>query len=113
VVTPLRTPVGSFGGSLRALTTDQLAVHVIRAVLARSNFPADEIDEVIVAQSCASSEVPCLGRYAAVGGGSSAGRAGIHARLALQIRPAGHHRHRNDGANRGRRTWFWSPASRT
>jgi acetyl-CoA C-acetyltransferase len=66
IVAPLRTPVGSFGGSLRALSADQLAVHVMRAVLARSNLPAEQIDEVIVAQSYASSEAPCLGRYAAL-----------------------------------------------
>src|SRR5260370_12488101 len=66
IVAPLRTPVGSFCGGLRALSADQLAVHVMRAVLARSNLPAEQIDEVIVAQSYASSEAPCLGRYAAL-----------------------------------------------
>jgi acetyl-CoA C-acetyltransferase len=65
-VSPLRTPVGTFGGALRPLTADQLAVHMINAVLARSGLPADKVDEVIVAQSYASSEAPCLGRYAAL-----------------------------------------------
>ena len=66
IVAPVRTPVGAFGGMLRPLTADQLAVHVIRAVLQRSALPAQRLDEVIVAQSYASSEAPCLGRYAAL-----------------------------------------------
>jgi acetyl-CoA C-acetyltransferase len=66
IVAPVRTPVGGFGGMLRPLTADQLAVHVIRAALQRCALPAQRVDEVIVAQSYASSEAPCLGRYAAL-----------------------------------------------
>jgi acetyl-CoA C-acetyltransferase len=66
VVAPVRTPVGAFGGILRPLTAEQLAVHVIRAALRRAALAAERVDEVIVAQSYASSEAPCLGRYAAL-----------------------------------------------
>src|ERR1700729_635789 len=66
---PVRTPVGVFGGMLRPLTADQLAVHAIRAVLQRSALPAQRVDEVVVAQSYQSSEAPCLGRYAALAAG--------------------------------------------
>jgi acetyl-CoA C-acetyltransferase len=66
VVAPVRTPVGAFGGVLRPLTADQLAVHVMHAALERSALPPERVDEVIVAQSYASSEAPCLGRYAAL-----------------------------------------------
>jgi acetyl-CoA C-acetyltransferase len=65
IVSPLRTPVGKFGGSLAPLAAADLAAHVIRAVLARADVPGDAIDEVIVAQSYQSSEAPCIGRYAA------------------------------------------------
>jgi acetyl-CoA C-acetyltransferase len=65
IVSPLRTPVGKFGGALAPLKADQLAAHVLRAVLERSGLPATEADEVIVAQSYQSSEAPCIGRYAA------------------------------------------------
>jgi acetyl-CoA C-acetyltransferase len=65
IVSPLRTPVGKFGGSLMPLAAADLAAHVIRAVLERSGAPAESIDEVIVAQSYQSSEAPCIGRYAA------------------------------------------------
>ena len=65
IVSPLRTPIGKFGGSLASITADRLAAHVMRAVLEQSGFPAARIDEVIVAQSYQSSEAPCMGRYAA------------------------------------------------
>ncbi|MGQ0501413.1 MAG: acetyl-CoA C-acetyltransferase [Panacagrimonas sp.] len=69
IVAPLRTPVGAFGGTMRALTADALAVHVIKAVMDRTGLDGAKIDEVIVAQSYSSSEAPCLGRYAALGAG--------------------------------------------
>ncbi len=37
VVSPLRTAVGSFGGTLKPLTADLLAVAVIQAVMQRSD----------------------------------------------------------------------------
>jgi acetyl-CoA C-acetyltransferase len=69
IVAPLRTPIGGFGGTLRPLTADQLAVTVIQALLARTNLDAARIDDVIVSQSYASSDAPCLGRYAALAAG--------------------------------------------
>ena len=65
IVSPLRTPIGKFGGALAPLSAAQLAAHVMRGVVERSGFPAGRIDEVIVAQSYQSSEAPCIGRYAA------------------------------------------------
>jgi acetyl-CoA C-acetyltransferase len=69
VVSPVRTPVGSFGGAFRTLTADQLAALIIQETLSRTALPDTAIDEVIVAQSYASSEAPCLGRYAALAAG--------------------------------------------
>lgn len=69
IVSPLRTPVGAFGGALRNLSADQLAAHVIRGLLARTGIADDAVDEVIVAQSYSSSEAPCLGRYATLAAG--------------------------------------------
>ena len=69
IVSPLRTPVGAFGGALRSLTADALAVHAIEAVMQRTGLDGSVIDEVIVSQSYASSEAPCLGRYAALAAG--------------------------------------------
>ena len=69
VVSPVRTPVGGFGGALRSLTADQLAVGIIQAIMERTGLAGSVLDEVIVAQSYASSEAPCLGRYAALAAG--------------------------------------------
>lgn len=69
IVSPLRTPIGKFGGALAALPADQLACRIIQALVERSGLPAKALDEVIVSQSYSSSEAPCMGRYAALAAG--------------------------------------------
>ena len=69
IVTPLRTGVGGFGGTLRPLTADLLASAVLKAVVERSGIDPARIDEVVIAQSYASSEAPCIARYAALAAG--------------------------------------------
>src|SRR5580658_349927 len=66
IVTPMRTPVGTFGGSLRSVPVEDLAASVIKAVLARSGIDPARIDDVAFAQSYASGETPCVGRWAAL-----------------------------------------------
>src|SRR5215216_5998116 len=69
IVSPLRTAVGAFGGSLKPLPADQLASAVLKALIARSGIDPERIDEVVMAQSYSNSEAPCLGRYAALEAG--------------------------------------------
>ena len=69
IVTPLRTPVGTFGGSLRAVPVEELAATVVRAVVQRSGIEPARIDDVVFAQSYANSETPCVGRWAALQAG--------------------------------------------
>jgi acetyl-CoA C-acetyltransferase len=69
IVTPMRTPVGTFGGSLRSVPVEDLAASVIKAVLARSGIDPARIDDVAFAQSYASGETPCVGRWAALQAG--------------------------------------------
>ncbi|WP_180007404.1 MULTISPECIES: acetyl-CoA C-acetyltransferase [unclassified Acinetobacter] len=66
IVSPIRTPIGKFGGGLASLSAVDLAVKVIEAVLEKTQIDPSTIDEVIASQSYASSEAPCLGRYAAL-----------------------------------------------
>ncbi|WP_263143445.1 acetyl-CoA C-acetyltransferase [Pseudomonas sp. RIT-PI-AD] len=66
IVSPLRTPIGKFGGALLPLTADHLAATLIRTLMTRTQVPPETIDEVIVSQSYSSSEAPCMGRYAAL-----------------------------------------------
>lgn len=69
IVAPLRTPVGTFGGSLRPLRAEDLAAHIIKAVVSRSGIDPDVIEDVVMAQSYANSEAPCIGRWAALHAG--------------------------------------------
>ncbi|MHB1400355.1 MAG: thiolase family protein [Pseudomonadaceae bacterium] len=50
IVESLRTPLGSFGGSLADVEAPQLAATVIRALLDRSGLEAGAVDEVIIGQ---------------------------------------------------------------
>ncbi|MDX2948607.1 acetyl-CoA C-acetyltransferase [Streptomyces caniscabiei] len=69
IVTPLRTPVGTFGGTLRPVPAHDLAATVIKAVVERSGVDPHRIDDVVFAQSYANSEAPCIGRWAALQAG--------------------------------------------
>jgi acetyl-CoA C-acetyltransferase len=69
IVSPLRTPVGTFGGSLRPVPVEELAAITIRAMLERTGIDPMRIDDVVFAQSYASSETPCIGRWAALQAG--------------------------------------------
>ncbi|MEO1534359.1 MAG: acetyl-CoA C-acyltransferase [Planctomycetota bacterium] len=46
VVAALRTPIGRYGGSLASVRPDDLAAHVIQAVVERSGVDASAIDDV-------------------------------------------------------------------
>src|SRR5580692_2397673 len=69
IVAPLRTPVGTFGGSLRDVPVEMLAATAIKAVLDRTAIDPELIDDVSFAQSYASGETPCIGRWAALQAG--------------------------------------------
>ena len=69
IVSPLRTAVGAFGGSLRTLPADQLACTILKALVERSGIDPARIDDVVMAQSYSNSEAPCLGRYAGLEAG--------------------------------------------
>jgi acetyl-CoA C-acetyltransferase len=69
IVSPLRTPIGKFLGALAPLRAEALAAHIITAVVARSGIDPALIDDVVMAQSYANSEAPCIGRWAALAAG--------------------------------------------
>ena len=69
IVSPLRTPVGTFGGSLRPVSVEELAATTVRAVVQQSGIDPARIDDVVFAQSYANSETPCVGRWAALQAG--------------------------------------------
>lgn len=69
IVSPLRTPVGTFGGSLRPVPVEELAAITVRALVQRSGIDPARIDDAVFAQSYANSETPCVGRWAALQAG--------------------------------------------
>ncbi|MFI9412407.1 acetyl-CoA C-acetyltransferase [Nocardia gamkensis] len=69
IVAPTRTPVGTFGGSLRDVPVEDLGATVVNAVIERSGIDPERIDDVVFAQSYANSEVPCVGRWLALHAG--------------------------------------------
>lgn len=77
IVTPLRTAVGTFGGSLRPLRAEDLAADVVKAVVERSGVDPERIEDVVFAQSYANSEAPCIGRWVALHAGLPIGVPGL------------------------------------
>jgi acetyl-CoA C-acetyltransferase len=55
IVAPIRTPVGTFGGSLRTVAVEDLAATVIKAVLERTGIDPALVDDVAFAQTYANS----------------------------------------------------------
>ena len=50
IVEAIRTPIGTYKGSLKELSADKLGSIVIREILRKSKFDKDDIDEVIMGQ---------------------------------------------------------------
>lgn len=69
IVSPLRTPVGTFGGALRPIPVEELGAIVVREILARTGIDPTLIEDVVFAQSYANSETPCVGRWIALQAG--------------------------------------------
>jgi acetyl-CoA C-acetyltransferase len=66
---PLRTPVGSFGGSLRDVPVQDLASTVIRALMERTGLPPESVDDVLLGHCYPTMDAPALGRVAALDAG--------------------------------------------
>ena len=64
IVSPVRTAVGNFGGSIRDVTADELASTVIKEVLERSKLDPVNVDDVILGHGYPSGENPAIGRLA-------------------------------------------------
>ena len=77
IVSPLRTPVGTFGGSLSSVPVEELGANVARGVLARTKLDPALIEDVVFAQSYASGETPCVGRWVALQAGLPIEAAGM------------------------------------
>jgi acetyl-CoA C-acetyltransferase len=69
ICSPVRTPVGRFGGALRDVEAAELAATVIRALVGRTGVDPAEIGDVILGQCYPNGEAPAIGRVAALDAG--------------------------------------------
>ena len=69
IVSAIRTPIGTYKGSLKNIRADQLGSVVIKEVLKDSKFSKDEIDEVIMGQVLTAGTGQNPARQAAINAG--------------------------------------------
>ena len=66
IVSPIRTAVGKFQGSLASLTAGELGAVVLRALVERTGVDPGRVDDVIFAQGYGNGEAPCIARWSAL-----------------------------------------------
>ncbi len=69
IVSPLRTPVGKFGGALSSMTAGDLGAVILKALVERSGIDPERIDDVVFAQGYGNGEAPCIARWSALQAG--------------------------------------------
>lgn len=69
IVSALRTPLGSFGGSLSSVPATELGSKVIKSLLEKNNLSGKEIDEVFMGQVVQANAGQAPARQAALHGG--------------------------------------------
>ena len=69
IVSPVRTAVGNFGGTLRDVSAADLASTVIKEALDRSGVDPAMVDDVILGHGYPSGENPAIGRLASLKAG--------------------------------------------
>jgi acetyl-CoA C-acetyltransferase len=66
IVTPLRTAVGKYLGTLQPYNAEDLGALAIKALVERTGIDPERIEEVCFAQGYPSGEAPCIGRWSAL-----------------------------------------------
>ena len=69
IVSAVRTPIGTYKGSLKNMRTDQLGTIVIEEILKKSKFNKNDIDEVIMGQVLTAGAGQNPARQAAINAG--------------------------------------------
>ncbi|MES2056376.1 MAG: acetyl-CoA C-acetyltransferase [Pseudomonadota bacterium] len=63
IVSPIRTAVGKFGGSLATLTAGDLGAVILKALVERSGIDPARVDDVVFAQGYGNGEAPAIGHW--------------------------------------------------
>ncbi len=69
IISAVRTPIGSFGGSLSSLTATQLGSAAIKGALSKANVDAKEVEEVFMGNVVSAGLGQAPARQAALGAG--------------------------------------------
>jgi acetyl-CoA C-acetyltransferase len=69
ICSPLRTPVGRYGGVFRDIPATKLAETVIKGLLERTGIEPHTVDDVIFGQCYPNGEAPAIGRVAGLDAG--------------------------------------------
>ncbi|SFR89198.1 acetyl-CoA C-acetyltransferase [Sphingomonas jatrophae] len=69
IVSPIRTAVGRFGGSLATIPAGELGAIILKALIERTRIDPERIDDVIYAQGYGNGEAPAIGRWSALAAG--------------------------------------------
>ncbi|MEX2486969.1 MAG: acetyl-CoA C-acetyltransferase [Nitriliruptoraceae bacterium] len=77
ICTPVRTPVGRYGGVFRDVAAATLATHTVTALLERSGLDPSAVDDVILGQANPNGEEPAIGRVVALDAGLPIGTPGL------------------------------------
>lgn len=67
--TPLRTPVGRYGGAFAEVPVQDLAVTVVKELVKRTGLSPDHVDDLILGQASPNGAAPALGRVVALDAG--------------------------------------------
>lgn len=63
IVSPLRTPVGKFQGTLSPLNAGDLGGIILKSLIERSGIDPERVDDVIFSQGYGNGEAPCIGHW--------------------------------------------------
>ena len=63
IVSPIRTAVGKFGGSLASVAAGELGAVIIKALVERTGIDPALVDDVVFAQGYGNGEAPAIGRW--------------------------------------------------
>jgi len=69
IVSPLRTAVGKFMGTLSGMSAGELGAVVLGALVERTRIDPERIDDVVFAQGYGNGEAPCIARWSALAAG--------------------------------------------
>ncbi|ANE04616.1 acetyl-CoA C-acetyltransferase [Corynebacterium crudilactis] len=66
ICSPLRTPVGAYGGSFTGIPVQDLATTVINAIVDATGITGSDVDDLILGQGSPNGSAPALGRVVAL-----------------------------------------------